>query len=79
MTNDGILIDDEDLKRIGDRFFRTDKARNRTTGGTGLGLPIVKEIIRLHNGTFSMTSDAMTGTTVTIQLPGLSTDEKEEV
>ncbi len=73
------LIDDEDLERIGDRFFRTDKARNRTTGGTGLGLPIVKEIIRLHNGTFEMTSDATTGTTVTIQLPGLSIDEKEEV
>ena len=79
VTNDGILIDDEDLERIGDRFFRTDKARNRTTGGTGLGLPIVKEIIRLHNGTFEMTSDATTGTTVTIRLPGLSIDEKEEV
>ena len=79
VTNDGILIDDEDLERIGDRFFRTDKARNRTTGGTGLGLPIVKEIIRLHNGTFEMTSNASTGTTVTIQLPGLSIDEKEEV
>ncbi|KAA0964995.1 HAMP domain-containing histidine kinase [Sporosarcina sp. ANT_H38] len=79
VTNDGILIDDEDLERIGDRFFRTDKARNRTTGGTGLGLPIVKEIIRLHKGTFEMTSDATTGTTVTIRLPGLSIDEKEEV
>lgn len=79
VTNDGILIDDEDLERIGDRFFRTDKARNRTTGGTGLGLTIVKEIIRLHNGTFEMTSNATTGTTVTIRLPGLSFDEKEEV
>lgn len=79
VTNDGILIDDEDLERIGDRFFRTDKARNRTTGGTGLGLPIVKEIIRLHNGTFEMTSDTMTGTIVTIRLPGLSIDEQEEV
>ena len=79
VTNDGILIDDEDLERIGDRFFRTDKARNRTTGGTGLGLPIVKEIIRLHNGTFEMTSDITTGTTVTIRLSGLSIDKKEEV
>ncbi|NYF25317.1 cell wall metabolism sensor histidine kinase WalK [Sporosarcina sp. JAI121] len=79
VTNDGILIDDDDLTRIGDRFFRTDKARNRTTGGTGLGLPIVKEIIRLHNGTFSITSDAVSGTTVIIQLPGLSSDIKEEV
>ncbi|MBO0587697.1 HAMP domain-containing sensor histidine kinase [Sporosarcina sp. E16_8] len=79
VTNDGIRIDAEDLERIGDRFFRTDKARNRTTGGTGLGLPIVKEIIRLHGGTFEMTSDATAGITVTIRLPGLSIDEKEEV
>lgn len=79
MTNDGILIDEEDIERLGDRFFRTDKARNRTTGGTGLGLSIVKEIIRLHNGTFEMTSDTARGTVVTIGLPGLSGDEKEEV
>jgi len=79
VTNDGILIDEEDIERIGDRFFRTDKARNRTTGGTGLGLPIVKEIIRLHKGSFSITSDLAAGTTVTIQLPRLSTDRKEEV
>ena len=79
VTNDGILIDEEDIERLGDRFFRTDKARNRTTGGTGLGLSIVKEIIRLHNGTFEMTSDTARGTVVTIGLPGLSGDEKEEV
>lgn len=79
VSNDGILIDDEDLERIGDRFFRTDKARNRTTGGTGLGLPIVKEIIRLHDGTFEMTSDITTGTTVIVRLPGLTIDKKEEV
>ena len=79
MNNDGVVIDDKDIERISERFFRTDRARNRTTGGTGLGLPIVKEIIRLHKGTFALTSEPSTGTTVTIQLPGLSTDVKEEV
>lgn len=79
VTNTGTHINDADLKRIGERFFRTDKARTRTTGGTGLGITIVKEIIRLHEGQFTMTSDAIEGTTVMIQLPGLPTEEKEEI
>lgn len=54
IANDGVAIHDEDVARIGERFFRTDKARNRTTGGTGLGLSIVKEIIRLHEGTLEI-------------------------
>lgn len=66
VTNEGIVIPEEDIGRIGERFFRTDKARNRTTGGSGLGLSIVKEIIRLHGGTFSIDSDAVMGTTVTV-------------
>lgn len=75
VKNYGIVIESEDIHRIGERFFRTDKARNRTTGGTGLGLSIVKEITRLHNGKFELTSDYTNGTVVTIQLPKL----KEEV
>lgn len=75
INNVGTTINKEDLKRIGERFFRTDKARNRATGGTGLGLSIVKEIVRLHDGTFSITSDEKDGTSVTIQLPLL--DESE--
>ncbi|MCG7335665.1 HAMP domain-containing histidine kinase [Sporosarcina sp. ACRSM] len=75
VTNEGLPIDKEDLERIGERFFRTDKARNRTTGGTGLGLSIVKEIIRLHSGQFRIASDTQTGTTVTIQLPSFSMTE----
>lgn len=75
VTNYGMLIEQADLERIGERFFRTDKARNRTTGGTGLGLSIVKEIIRLHDGTFNIWSHSTEGTTVLVQLPGL----KDEV
>lgn len=71
INNSGVIIQEEDIKRIGERFFRTDKARNRTTGGTGLGLSIVKEIVRLHEGTFSIESNQEIGTTVTIQLPYL--------
>lgn len=68
VTNEGISIAKDDINRIGERFFRTDKARNRTTGGTGLGLSIVKEIVRLHGGAFSIESDASLGTVVTIRL-----------
>lgn len=72
ITNKGMTISKEDLHQIGERFFRTDKARTRATGGTGLGLSIVKAIVQLHNGTFSVTSDAKKGTTITITLPGLA-------
>ncbi|WHT47819.1 ATP-binding protein [Sporosarcina thermotolerans] len=75
VDNQGIHIPKEDINRIGERFFRTDKARNRTTGGTGLGLSIVKEIIRLHGGTFSIQSDPSTGTSVKIHLKERSKNE----
>lgn len=69
VQNFGTTIEQEDLPFIGTRFFRTDKARNRTTGGTGLGLSIVKEIIRLHDGFFSISSNAIDGTIITIEIP----------
>ena len=68
IANDGVTIEEEDVERIGERFFRTDKARTRTTGGTGLGLSIVKEIVRLHGGTFTI-SNEITETIVVIELP----------
>ncbi|KIL46743.1 sensor histidine kinase [Jeotgalibacillus soli] len=69
VTNTGLSISTEDLDQIGERFFRTDKARNRGTGGTGLGLSIVKEIIRLQEGTFSITSNTAGEVKVSIVLP----------
>lgn len=75
INNTGMVIKKEDIDRIGERFFRTDKARNRTTGGSGLGLSIVKEIVRLHNGSFIIMSSEKMGTTFTIQLPHLNTEE----
>lgn len=77
IINQGEIISPEDLVRIGERFFRTDKARTRTTGGTGLGLSIVKEIVRLHEGEFSMMSSEEKGTVVKITFP-LEEQEEEE-
>lgn len=72
IRNQGISIPEEDIPHIGERFFRTDKARSRATGGTGLGLSIVKEIIRLHGGVFSISSGTAQETIVTIRLPLLA-------
>lgn len=72
ITNASPEINQADLKRIGERFFRTDKARNRSTGGTGLGLSIVKEIVRMHQGEFSLESNANKGVTVKISLKNIS-------
>ncbi|WLR42734.1 ATP-binding protein [Bacillus carboniphilus] len=65
----GMGMSEEDVKHIGERFFRADKARSRTTGGTGLGLAIVKQIIQLHEGELKVFSELGKGTTFTVVLP----------
>ncbi|MBV9302908.1 MAG: PAS domain-containing protein [Acidobacteriaceae bacterium] len=64
----GIGIASEDLKRVFERFYRVDKARSRPTGGTGLGLPIVKEIIERMGGSVQVESQLGQGSTFTIML-----------
>lgn len=57
ITNEGKHIPPEKITRIFEPFYRADSARQSTTGGTGLGLPITKEIVELHEGTISAVSE----------------------
>ncbi|MGB3829387.1 MAG: ATP-binding protein [Ornithinimicrobium sp.] len=60
----------EHLPRVFDRFYRVDTARDRSQGGSGVGLAIVQAIVRAHGGTVTATSEgAGQGSTFTVTLP----------
>ena len=69
VTDTGIGIAADDLKRIGDPFFQAGKTYRRRHEGTGLGLSIVKSLVGLHGGEMTVQSRIDEGTTVTIALP----------
>lgn len=71
IEDEGEGIPPEDLPHIFDRFYRVDKARTRSTGGTGLGLSIVKEIVELHDGNITVTSEVDYGSCFIISLPSI--------
>lgn len=65
----GIGIEEEDIPRIFERFYRVDKARSRKVGGTGLGLAIVKHIVMNFNGKIEIKSKIGEGTDFIIEIP----------
>lgn len=69
ITDQGEGIAEEHLLRVFERFYRTDVARSRKVGGSGLGLSICKHIIEAHNETIHIRSKIGVGTTVGFTLP----------
>lgn len=72
VADTGIGIAPEHQEMIFDRFYRTDKARSRELGGSGLGLSIVQWIAQAHNGHVAVKSELHQGSTFTLWLPAFS-------
>lgn len=69
VADNGEGISQENLPHIFERFYRVDKGRSRATGGSGLGLSIVKQIVELHKGEIHVTSKQNVGTIFTVRIP----------
>lgn len=63
----GIGIAQNEQTKIFEKFYRTDKSRNKESGGTGLGMAIVEKIIQLHQGKIHLTSEENQGTMVVLE------------
>ena len=69
VSDTGIGIPPEDLPYVFERFFRSDRARRAYSGGSGLGLSIVRWIVEAHKGKVEVESELGKGTTFTVKLP----------
>lgn len=70
VTDTGIGMTDEQIRRCVEPFWQGDSTLSRRHEGTGLGIPLTAEIIRLHGGTLAMERATPTGLRVTLTIPG---------
>jgi PAS domain S-box-containing protein len=69
VSDTGIGIEEKDILRIFDKFYRERSERTKHISGTGLGLSIAKGVVDAHHGTISVESEVGNGTTFTVLLP----------
>ncbi len=69
LIDQGVGFLEQDLERVFERFYRADPARSRLTGGTGLGLALVREIIQAHQGRIEAANHPQGGAWLKIDLP----------
>jgi signal transduction histidine kinase len=69
IKDSGIGISEVDQARIFERFFKADKSRTQSNGGSGLGLSIAKKIVDMHQGSINVQSQMGAGSIFTVTLP----------
>ncbi|MEM1447396.1 MAG: ATP-binding protein [Planctomycetota bacterium] len=69
VTDTGIGIDESELGRVFEKFYRADDSRLQGIGGSGLGLALARDVIRLHGGDITVDSTLNQGSTFTLRLP----------
>ena len=74
ISDTGVGIASEDQIHIFERFYKADKARDRSLGGNGLGLSLVKKIVELHGGEITVKSEIGKGTIFEVVLPHQNTN-----
>lgn len=75
VADNGRGMEQDELSKITEAFYRVDKARSRSQGGAGIGLALCKQIVLLHNGNLFFTSEPGKGTRVTVILLAMDGEE----
>lgn len=77
ISDTGVGIPEDSIDHLFERFYRVDKARSRKTGGSGLGLSIVRSLIERNNGTITVNSVYGQGSTFIVTFPIFDIDEED--
>ena len=76
VSDSGVGIPEDALDHIFERFYRVDKARSRASGGSGLGLSIVRNLVERNQGRITVASKLEAGSTFTVEFPTFYTEEE---
>lgn len=79
IKDSGIGIPEDKISKIFDRFYQVDDSSNRSYGGSGIGLSLVKEFVELHQWEISVKSSPSKGTQFLISIPAISSEIAEDV